>query len=177
MPDRKLVPVFFIALIGLGGCAAMAPVPGGVNEEGSVERQMDYQSQMTRNPISCLLIKMIDSVASNDMNGFRETYRWAGFEAGDDFLKFRSMMLTSTMPFTMRLDPPLFEITGRGEADLARMKSEMACPRPDSPNPDGFVVREVRGITFESLDFKCQVELFHGADNYTISRVVWVRSR
>jgi len=162
-----------LAFLAISGCATVPVGSEADPGQGIAERKMDFELQMAHNPVSCLLIKMIDSVVGNDLNGYRALYRWAGFEAGDDFIRFRSMMLTATMPFTMRMDPPLYELTGRGEADLARIKAQLSCGKSNDPIPDGFAVREVRVISFESIKYKCRIELFHGTDSYSISKVVW----
>ena len=166
----RLLPCLSLALLCLAGCAAMDTAT-----EGEVQdTRSDSELQMARNPASCLVIKLIETVVANDLPGFRENYRWAGFEAGDDFIRFRRMMLISTMPFTLRMDPPIYEFSGRGEADCARIRARLGCNPALESYSDGFAPREVRGISMDSVDDKCKIELFYDGNRYLISRVAWV---
>jgi hypothetical protein len=143
--------------------------PDGVVQD----TRSDSDLQMVRNPASCLVIKLIETVVANDIQGFRANYRWAGFEAGDDFSRLQHMLLISTMPFTLRMDPPIYEFSGRGEPDLARIKARLACNEVQESYPDGFAVREVRAIRLDSIEDKCTVELFYDGKKYQVSRFVW----
>ena len=162
-----------VFLFTLAGCASMEAGPDGAVQDS----RSDSDLQMVRNPASCLVIKLIETVAANDLQGFRENYRWAGFEAGDDFIRLRRMMLISTMPFTLRLDPPIYEFSGRGEPDLMRIKARLACNEVQETYSDGFAVREVRGIRLDSIEDKCTIELYYDGQKYRVSRFVWAAGR
>jgi len=164
----RIIRFLPVILIGINGCASMEAETGE-----SIDRRSDSELQMARNPVSCLVINMIDSVVGNDLPRFRDNYRWAGFEASDDFLRFRRMLLISTLPFDMRMDPPIYQVSGRGEADLMRIRAQLACNQGTDSYADGFVMREVRGITCSSIEDRCQIELFFDGKRYMISRVVW----
>jgi len=157
----------------LSGCASVDSGPGAGQGGGETDYRSDTEVQMDRNPVNCVVIRLIDAVTTNDLQGFRGIYRWAGFEAGDDFIRLRKMMLTSPMPFNLRMDPPIYEVSGRGEADLARIRARLTCKPGGETYGDGFVPREVRAIGLESIDDKCRIELFFDGSRYMISRVVW----
>lgn len=167
MKNAGILAVF---LVGIAGCASMESGPDGV----VLDTRPDSELQMARNPASCLVIKLIETVVANDLPGFRENYRWAGFEAGDDFIRFRRMMLISTMPFTLRMDPPIYEFSGRGEADCARIRARLGCNQALESYSDGFAPREVRGISMDSVGDKCKIGLYYDGKKYLISSVTWV---
>jgi len=166
----KITGFLAVFLLALAGCAGMETVE---DTGGVADRRTDAELQMVRNPVSCLVISVFESVMNDNLPAFRGNYRWAGPEAAEDFVRFRRIMLLSPMPFTMRMDPPVYEITGRGEADVRRQRASLGCNQANESYGNGFMAREVRGINLESVDDRCRMELFYDGRTYKIVKVVW----
>jgi len=161
--NKGRVTAFLLAAGFLfSGCALLIESP----DDGASPNNPAYQ--MAHHPVGCLLVHVMDSVANDNIQAFRDTYRWAGIEAGDDFARLRRMMLFSDMPFTLRMDPPVFELSGRGLLDLRNLEAMLSC------NPAGKgAFREVKGIVVEGQGAKGKINLVANGGDYRILRIDW----